>query len=217
MSEKERKLSDLKTYSKNPRKMTKEDFNLLASSLKEFGDLSGIIRNNRTGELVGGNQRTNFFRNPESGAEVVIEHTYVKPSATGTVATGFVLYNGERYSYREVEWDEDREARANILANKVGGTWDFEVLANAFDVDMLLQSGWKASELGFLSGEEKDENPLAGSAETYLAGNVKQVVLYFSSEEFEKVMPRLDRVMSETGATSHTEAFLKLLEAYEGA
>lgn len=211
----ERKIGDLKTYHKNPRKMNKEDFELLSSSLKEFGDLSGIVRNNTTGELVGGNQRTNFFRQSGADAKVVISHRFAEPTETGTVALGYVLYKGEQYSYREVEWDEDREARANILANKVGGTWDFDTLANAFDVDMLLQTGWKASELGFFGGDDKDGDPLAGSAETYLAGNVKQVVLYFSSEEFEDVVTRLDRVMSQTGATSHTEAFLKLLQHYE--
>lgn len=212
----ERKVSELKAYHKNPRKMGKEEFQLLAASLKEFGDLSGIVLNVKTGELVGGNQRTNFFKDPESGAKLVVTERFETPSPTGTVAIGHVLYNGERYSYREVDWDEKREERANVLANKVSGTWDFDILANAFDVDMLLQSGWKASELGFAMGAgEVDGDPLAGSAETYLAGNVKQVVLYFSSEEFELVIPRLDKVMADTGATSHTEAFLKLLDEYE--
>lgn len=215
LSSGDRKISDLKAYRNNPRKMSKEDFDLLSSSLKEFGDLSGIVRNNTSGELVGGNQRTNFFRDSSKDAKVVITHKMETPTETGTVALGYVLYNGEQYSYREVAWDADREARANILANKVGGTWDFDTLANAFDVDMLLQTGWKASELGFALGDEKDENPLANSAETYLQGNVKQIVLYFSSEEFETVVPRLDAIMSKTGATSHTEAFLRLLDHYE--
>src|SRR6185436_13064060 len=117
---------DLKAYHKNPRKMSKEDYELLSSSLKEFGDLSGIVRNNTTGELVGGNQRTHFFSEPGSGAKVVISHRFEKPTETGTVALGYVLYNGEQYSYREVEWDLKQEERANILANKVGGTWDFD-------------------------------------------------------------------------------------------
>lgn len=212
------KVKDLKAYHKNPRKISEDDFELLSKSLKEFGDLSGIVLNRTSGELVGGNQRTNFFKQHPEEVKIVITEKFDTPTATGTVAVGHLSFQGEQYAYREVEWDEDREARANILANKVGGTWDFDILANAFDEKMLLETGWKSFELGFATAREDspDENPLAGSAETYLAGNVKQIVLYFSNEEFEQIVPRMDKVMEETGTTSHTEAFLELLKRYEG-
>lgn len=212
-----RDLKELKAYAKNPRKMKKEDFEKLQASLDEFGDLSGVVFNRQTGQLVGGHQRTNIFR--QKGANVVITEEYKKPSKTGTVAEGYVELDGERYSYREVDWNEEQEARANILANKVSGQWDFDMLANAFDVDTLLASGWQASELGFATtaeSEGKDQDTLSESMESYLSGNIKQVVLYFSAEEFENVVPRLDKIMEAEGVASHTEAFLKMLEHYEG-
>lgn len=210
-------IKDLKQYHKNPRKITKEDFDLLGASLVEFGDLSGIVVNRITGEVIGGNQRTQFFKkNPD--AEIHIEETYPKATESGTVATGYVTFSGEKYSYREVEWDLEKEERANIRANKLGGTWDFDMLANAFDNSVLLDSGWKAFEIGFATTrdeETQDKDSLKGSMESYLEGNVKQVTLYFTAEEFEQVMKRIDRIMTQTGAASHTEVFLKLLEAYE--
>lgn len=215
---KNKDIKDLKGYHKNPRKMTSEDFSLLSSSLKEFGDLSGIIVNKTTGEVIGGNQRTSFFKQQPEGATIAVVESFTDPTATGTVALGYVLYKGEKYNYREVEWDEKKEERANILANKVGGTWDFDTLANAFDVDMLLASGWKSFELGFATTKEqdgKDTDGLKESMDTYLTGSVKQVTFYFSSEEYEVLLPRLDKVMTEIGVKSHTEVFLKLLDEHE--
>lgn len=211
-------IKDLKAYHKNPRKMTTEDFELLSSSLKEFGDLSGIVVNKTTGEVVGGNQRTSFFKQQPEGATIALVETFKSPTTTGTVALGYVEYKGEKYNYREVEWDLKKEERANVLANKVGGTWDFDILANAFDVDMLLTSGWKSFELGFATTREqegKDKDGLTESMETYLTGNVKQITMHFSNEEYEALLPRLDKIMDATGAKSHTEVFLKLLDEHE--
>jgi hypothetical protein len=213
---KERKISELRAYDKNPRKMTKGDFETLKSSLDEHGDLSGVVFNRKTGNLVGGHQRTNAFKNKDSKVVITEE---VERTKTGTVAVGYIESNGERFSYREVEWDEDQEAKANILANKVSGQWDFDMLANAFDVDTLMSSGWSNSELGFATTKEQDgedTDTLDHSMNTYLEGNIKQVVLYFSAEEFEETLPRLDKVMEKEDVKSHTEAVIKLLDKYEG-
>ena len=178
-----REFKDLRAYDKNPRKITKDDFETLQKSLDEFGDLSGVIFNRPTKNLVGGHQRTNALKSKE--ATITITEEFAVPTKSGTVAVGYIEANGERFSYREVEWTEEQEARANILANKVSGQWDFDMLANAFDVDTLLASGWKASELGFATTKEQDgvdKDTLTESMETYLAGNIKQVVLYFSAD-----------------------------------
>jgi hypothetical protein len=53
--------------------------------------------------------------------------------------------------------------------------------------------------------------------DTYLNNTIKQIVLYFSGAEYDGVVDRLDVVMQREGVESHTDAFLKLLEAYERA
>jgi len=60
-----RDIKELKAYEHNPRKMGKDEFKLLSSSLDEFGDLSGVIFNRKTNNLVGGHQRTNHFKKKE--------------------------------------------------------------------------------------------------------------------------------------------------------
>lgn len=49
----ERKFSDLKQAPRNPRRISKHDFDALKTSILRFGDLSGIVRNVRTDHLVG--------------------------------------------------------------------------------------------------------------------------------------------------------------------
>lgn len=166
-------IKDLKGYHKNPRKIDEETFNLLSSSLVEFGDLSGVIFNVKSGEVVGGNQRTSFFKkHPE--ATILITEKFDTPTAAGTVAQGYISFSGEKYTYREVDWDEKKEERANILANKVSGAWDFDMLANGFDIDMLLESGWKTEEFGFGKAE----------GEAFTDGERKEVARKVLSEVF---------------------------------
>lgn len=211
-------VKNLKPYHKNPRKITKDEFALLSASLVEFGDLSGIVLNRATGEVIGGNQRTQFFKLHPEKTEIKIEQEYLTPTESGTVAQGYVMYEGERYTYREVQWEAEKAERANILANKAGGTWDFDILANAFGTDILLASGWKDFEIGFATSRDEetaDTDELKGSMETYLAGDVKNIGLYFSKEDFDEFMGRLDKAATFFGTTSNTETVIKLMEFYE--
>lgn len=139
-----RTVSDLSPNPGNPRKIKDDRLVALKAALAEFGDLGGVVYNRRTSQLVGGHQRTKLF-NPSS--EVTIERTYAKPTGTGTVAEGFIVSSkGERFAYREVEWDEIKEKAANIAANKGAGEWDLPQLSDwlreidsfGFDLDLTM-------------------------------------------------------------------------------
>lgn len=211
-------INDVEKFHKNPRKITEKMFDTLSESLKEYGDLSGVVVNVRTGEVIGGNQRTAFFKQDPDNVKIEIVERNDKPSPQGTLAVGYIVYNGERYNYREVDWDETKSDRANILANKVGGFWDNDILANEFDIEDLRLAGFEDFELGFGKDEkiEIDTDDLTKTMDTYLEGTIKQIVLYFSAEQFNEVIPRMDKVMEHYGVANHTEAFLKLLEEHEG-
>ena len=112
---------------------------MLKKSLEEFGDLSGFVFNESTRRLVGGHQRGKVL---PLDAEIMIEERYVEPTRTGTTAEGYVMVDGEKFTYRQVAWDENREKAANIAANKHGGEWDNPKLAEwlidleALNIDM---------------------------------------------------------------------------------
>lgn len=113
----------------NPRVITDAKLSQLKAALSEFGDLGGFVFNRKSKQLVGGHQRSKLF-DPE--AEVVIDHRYKKPTRTGTVAEGHIVLDGEKFKYREVHWEPNKEKAANIAANKGAGEWDQEKLATWF-------------------------------------------------------------------------------------
>jgi hypothetical protein len=88
---------------------------IMARSLAEFGDLSGITVNKRTGLLVGGHQRADVLRDGRMDVRDL-----PKPDPDGTVARGYLEHLGRRYAVRVVDWDEDRAHAALLAANRFG-------------------------------------------------------------------------------------------------
>lgn len=66
-----------------------------------------------------------------------------------------------------------------------------------------------------LQGSDFDKPTMEGHLEVYLRGNVKQIVLYFSHEDFMKIIPRLQRAVVHAGKKDNTEFFELLLSEYE--
>lgn len=120
----------MKPYHKNPRKIEKVKFEELKKWLDEFGDLSGIVHDLNSNEIVSGNQRSTAFNINE--CEIVLQGELGEPDRQGTVAHGYVVWNGARYNYRQVRWTAEQCERANIIANKAGGDWDLEILLRDF-------------------------------------------------------------------------------------
>src|SRR4051812_20708974 len=115
-------LADLKPAAYNPRQgWSPEKAKSFSTSLKVYGDLCGVIRNNTSGNLVGGHKRVDEFR---QAGKVVIEKKTCAKDAQGTVAYGHVLADGNRFAYREVEWPLKKEKQANLAANQWSAEWD---------------------------------------------------------------------------------------------
>ncbi len=141
-------------YHKNPRTITEEQQTQLKKWIVEFGDLSGIVINISTGEKICGNQRGDAIN--INDCEIEIAKRYDTPDSVGTVAEGFVLFEGTRLNYREVEWDDRRAEQANIIANKAGGNWDWQILTEDFEINDLLE--WGFSEEDF-AGKDVEVEP----------------------------------------------------------
>lgn len=140
------KVKDLNPADYNPRRISDRQLEMLAKSMREFGDLSGIVFNVRTERLVGGHQRCK---------QLAPDWKIVKrphKDKAGTVAAGHIETPFGRLVYREVDWPEEREKAANIAANQHGGEFDDEALRKliqeindeTFDVDLL---GFEQEEL----------------------------------------------------------------------
>jgi len=116
------RLDELTDYYKNPRSLSEKEFKQLKTSLDKFGMIDKpIVNADSAHTIIGGHQRKH-----------VLEATGVK----------------------EIEcWIPDRELsdkeveELNIRLNKNTGSWDFDVLANEFELDDLLDWGFDKGEL----------------------------------------------------------------------
>jgi hypothetical protein len=130
-------VSNKDKFKGNPRVITEKQFTLLAAHLEELGDLSGVVYCHNNKAFVGGNQRSEVF----NGAKISIVERFAPPTAVCTVAHGFIEWKGEKYAYREVAYSEEQFKRACIIANNDGGAFDWDILANEWDANLLTDVG----------------------------------------------------------------------------
>ena len=100
-----RTIDDLRPADYNPREMTETGRSGLRWSLDEFGDISGITWNQRTGNLVCGHQRVHELK--ARGASLRIDGARAE----------LVTESGEVFAVRVVDWEEPKEKAANLAAN----------------------------------------------------------------------------------------------------
>lgn len=106
-------LDDLRGAPYNPRVITEAASDGLGASMKDLGDISGIVFNRRSGQLVAGHQRVERLR------------------SMGGVMEGDLIYVGEgldrlQFAVRVVDWDDAKERRGNVAANNphIAGVFD---------------------------------------------------------------------------------------------
>jgi DNA modification methylase len=128
-------IEGLTDYYKNPRSLSKIQFEQLKKSLDKFGMIDKpIINADEAHTVIGGHQRLHVLR-----AEGVKQVECWLPSRLLTE--------------KEVE-------ELNIRLNKNTGSWDFDVLANEWEFNDLIDWGFTDEELkGLDFGEEKPEDP----------------------------------------------------------
>ena len=146
MKIKQRKIADLKPAEYNPRQLTDKQYKQLKKSLKTFGCVEPVVVNSnpmRTDIIIGGHQRCKVWAD----------------LGNDTIPTV------------EIELDEASEMELNVRLNKNTGEFDFDMLANYFDVDVLKEWGFEEYEFGMaydeeLEAEEDDFEAAEGGTET---------------------------------------------------
>jgi hypothetical protein len=223
-----KRLADLKPNPRNPRKITDQKKDMLRKSLDEFGDLSCFLFNVRSGQMEGGHQRTKVLP-PDS--DIIITQRYDIPTRSGTVAEGYVLIAGEKFKYREVDWDEDKAKAANIAANKHSGEWDYRVYAEVmleldqvnYDLELTGNTGTEVEHLlTYISGEDPyDITEVKGvdvGPPTDPGEQVNRITIFLEHDTYEDVMNKaveLIKILGVLGVTDMSSLFIKLVnDAY---
>lgn len=112
MTHKLESIEDLKPAPYNPRKIKKQAAEGLAKSIDEFGDISGIVWNKRTGHLVCGHQRLEQLK-----------------TLGGVFHDGRIILGNDKtrreFPVRVVDWTQGKEKAANVEANNRHIAGDF--------------------------------------------------------------------------------------------
>ena len=116
----------------NPRQLSKDDYKSIKDSISRFGLVDPIIVNkhkDRKNIIVGGHQRIRIAKDLKF----------------------------DKVPCVEVDLPYDKERELNVRLNKNTGSFDFDILADMFDMDELIDWGFTEDELvGFSAEEEKE-------------------------------------------------------------
>ena len=141
-----RRVSELQHFEHNPRTLSEDQSAQLKKSLEKF-NLVETPAINTDGMIVSGHQRTSILIALGRGNEEI----------------------DVRVPNRKLTDDEFREFL--IRANLNRGEFDFSVLANEFDTDMLMEAGFTSDDLG---GVEAEGTHNDAAAETDRAAELQQ-------------------------------------------
>lgn len=125
----QRDISELISAEYNPRQLTNDQFHQISDSIKRFGIVDPIIVNkhkDRKDIIVGGHQRVKVARDLD-----------IKEVPTVEVSLTY-----------------EKERELNIRLNKNSGEWDFDLLANHFEIEELTDWGFNDGELVGFEAEE---------------------------------------------------------------
>jgi hypothetical protein len=140
-------------FGENPRKTDDSRLEKLEHNLEELGDLSGIVHNISTDEIICGNQRSKVMQIDKSKIEILLK--FDEPDEQGTIALGFINHNGKKYNFRQVDWSKEQIDKAAIIANVHAGFWDFEALQE-WDSSFLKEAGFNDWELSMINSQDSD-------------------------------------------------------------
>jgi len=129
-----RKLGELQPWVRNPRQIKSDQARRLAESFDTFGQVETIAIG-PDNEVYNGHQRLNVLL-AKHGADYVVECRQASRALT----------------------EKEREKLTVFLHKGAAGEWDFDILANEFEVDDLLEWGFEAFELGIDDKPEPGED-----------------------------------------------------------
>lgn len=159
----QRKISSLKPAPYNPRQATKQQEENLKRSLEKFGVVEPVIVNDQTGHIVGGHFRVRELKK------------------LGVKDVDCVI----------VDLSLEDEKELNIRLNANTGGWDFDMLANEWDVEEL--KDWGLDLPDFKANIPSDEQKEPENFDGYI------VVLKIKSETLPLVKTQLENICIEYG------------------
>lgn len=181
-------IADLKAAEYNPRKWSEADMLEMVKSISRFGFVQPVIANKAKGReniVIGGHLRIEVAKH--LGMQKVPVHF--------------------------VDLDEAAEKELNLRLNKNGGKFDFDLLANHFDVSMLEDVGFSEKELG-ISFAALDDGIVPGDMPD-VEEPIKSLGFKMPDSKRSITKHRLQAVALDNGLETKEDALFFLLDKYE--
>jgi|14BtaG_2_1085337.scaffolds.fasta_scaffold115056_2 hypothetical protein len=176
----------------NPRVIKNDKFRKLVSSIKEFPEMLKVrpIVVDEENMVLGGNMRLRACL--EAGLKEV-------------------------YIIKASEFTEEQKQEFIIKDNSSFGEWDWDLLANQWDINDLSDWGINIPASYFDEDVEPefDMDELDKDLDTYINSKVKQITMYFDNQQYEYALAKLQEIMEERELESNTDVIIALLEEYE--
>jgi hypothetical protein len=186
------KIGEIKPNPTNPRVIKDAKFKQLVQSINDFPEMLKLrpIIVNKDMVVLGGNMRLKACKE------------------TGLKEVPIIIAS---------ELTEEQQREFTIKDNVGYGEWDWDELANNWDILDLKEWGLDIPNFNIEDNSEPeiDKDLLGNALDRYLNNNIKQIVLYFENEYFEKTMNRLDTIAKANDLQDNSQVLLLLLEKYE--
>ncbi len=193
-------IDDLKPARYNPRRIKGKAETGLKRSLQEFGDISGIVWNQKTGNLISGHQRIEQLKT----IGIKIKDNEIHAG------------NGDIFKVRIVDWSLEKEKAANVAANNkyISGQFTEDVetiiedIRKSFDDEIIesLNLDDILNETKFLGSSQKgideiiDEIDL-GDGEIQEKEEMKKMVCFVPLSSYGKTRKKLLELVKEANGT----------------
>lgn len=216
-------IAQLVNWAKNPRAMSAEDKTRLKGQLLNLGQYKPLIvtQDGPHNVVLGGNMRLEAMRELSAEGHKEFDDVWVS----------FVEAPDEKRKLEFALSDNDRAGSYNEdqLVEMTQAIEDFPMDAYHLDtaytmpLDTLVERYDMADVRQGLGGPaapvDRDVNTVKDKRVAYDNATIKQIVLYFDKETFERVIADLDLVMEQVGegCENNTEAVLWLINFWKNA
>jgi len=181
------KIEKVRLSANNPRVIKNDKFKKLVKSIKDFPDMLKLrpIVVDETMTVLGGNMRLRACL--EAGLKEV-------------------------YIIKASDFTDEQKKEFVIKDNSSFGEWDWDLLANEWNIDELDAWGLDLPKVYFEEDNEPefDEDELAMNLDSYINGAIKQVVLYYPQEDYEKLIDSFEQLRNKLEVENNAE-LVKLL------
>ena len=184
-------ISKIQENKKNPRVIKGYKFEKLVKSIKDFPkmmELRPIIVNEQN-IILGGNMRY------KAAVEAGLKEVFIVQAKDLT---------------------EKQQEEFIIKDNSSFGEWDWDLLANEWEVKELSDWGLDLPKIYFDEDKEPDidKDIFSDQLDTYINAKIKQITLYFDSEDYEKAINDLQTIREKEKLDDNTQVFNFLIKKY---